>query len=264
MIRLLPLISAATLLPLLSIAQLELPVGLVLNGTNETDRQITGLADPLQSDAAVSVEAARSQVLTYTPTTGTDVLVGTLMPTPPSITPGMSVTIVPQDANAHGASLQLNGSTAHPIVKWGGLPVDSADLPVGMPSRLLFDGTHYQLITTLARPCPTGSRVGGTLFCIEDTTRPGATFFDAVVTCNAQGGRLCSPGEWASACRRNPLFLPTVVAYEWADDAANHTDDAKTMGGGNTGPTVVEGVACEYGDTRVPTLSFRFRCCFDR
>ena len=68
MIRPLLFVALTALSPWSAIAQLELPVRLVLNGTEDTDRQVLGLADPVQLDAAVNVEAARSQVLTTTTT----------------------------------------------------------------------------------------------------------------------------------------------------------------------------------------------------
>lgn len=251
-------------LPLFLVGQVEMPVRLQLDGTTDEDRQVTGLADPVQVDAAVSLDAARAQVMNTTITTGDHLLSGSLIPDLGALVPGMVVVLIPQQTNAAGAMLDLNGTGAHPLVKWGGLPLDSADLPVGIPSRFIFDGTSFQLITPLSRPCPAGTTVGSALYCIDDSSSTERTFFESANACSLRGGRLCSFGEWASGCRRIAGFLATVTAYEWVDSAANNGGDAKTVGGGSSGPSTVNGFACEYGNTREPSLSYRFRCCFDR
>lgn len=261
------LLPAITLLlPSLLSAQLELPVRLELNGATDADRQVMGLGDPLQPDAAVSVDAARSHVLTTATTTGTAVLSGTLQPAPATIIPGMLVTIVPQEANSAGAQLDLNGNGPHPLVKWGSVPVDSADLPVGVPSRLLFDGTSYQVLNWNSRPCATRTMPGSPLYCIDDSVRGSAvSYYDAVIDCHGRGGRLCSFGEWASACRRNAGFLGTLVSYEWVDDAANSGNHGKVVGSGYYNASTPEvGTACEYGSTHQPLTLNLYRCCYDR
>jgi hypothetical protein len=250
--------------PIALSAQLELPVRLELSGTTNADRQVSGLGTPTQGDAAVSADVDRRGLLTTTTTTGDLVLIGALEPSPSSLQVGMLITVIPQETNLAGASLALNGSSPFPIVKWGGVPVDSADLSLGVPNRLLFDGERFQLINWNARPCPAGSFPGSALFCIDDSVHQALSFYNAVNTCEARGGRLCSFGEWASVCRRIPSFIGTVSGYEWVEDAHNNDNDCKVMGAGYNGPDVQEGIACEFGLSRVPQSINNFRCCFDR
>lgn len=259
------LLSTALLLSHFAPAQLELPVRLELNGAAGPDRQVLGLAAPSQPDAAVSADATRRHVLTTATTTGSTVLIGELQPSPGEVVAGMQVTIIPQNANSAGASLDLNGTGPYPLVKWGSVPVDSADLPVGMPSRLVFDGARYQVLNWNSRPCTTGTIPGSALFCIDDSTRGTSSYYDAVGYCTNRGGRLCTFGEWASACRRNPGFLGTVASYEWVEDAANNSNDGKVVGRGYNGPDFMDGrIACEYGFTREPLMRHYYRCCYDR
>jgi hypothetical protein len=255
---------ALALIPLALSAQLDLPVRLELTGSADQDRQVSGLATPLQGDAAASADVDRRGLLTTTTTTGTSELTGSLEPSPAVLQPGMLVTIIPQETNVSGASLSLNGTGPFPIVKWGGVPVDSADLALGVPNRLLFDGVRFQLINWNTRPCPTGAFPGSALFCIDDSVHQAASFYNAVNTCEARGGRLCSFGEWASVCRRIPSFITTVSGYEWVEDAHNNDNDGKVIGEGYNGPDVQVGIACEYGFTRPPQSVHNFRCCFDR
>lgn len=250
--------------PCLLQAQLELPVRLELNGADAVDRQVIGLADPIRSDAAMNLDAARAQLANTTTTTGSDPMVGQLHPAPTSLTPGMVLTIIPQESNAAGARLALNDHGPYPLVKWGGIAVDSADLPTGSPCRMIFDGTRFQVLTNVARPCPMGSFAASALQCIDSTFQPMSTFYEAVVGCADRGGRLCTQGEWGGACLRSAGFLGTVVSAEWIDDAANNTNDAKTVGAGSNGPGPVSGTSCYYGHTRDPNLLARYRCCYDR
>lgn len=252
------------LFPTVLCAQLEIPVRLELTGNAPEDRQVHGLGVPLEEDAAVSADVDRRGTLTTAVTTGTLLLSGTLEPAPSSLQVGMLLTIVPQGTNEAGASLSLNGTGPYPIVKWGGSPVDSADLAVGVPNRLLFDGVHFQMINWNSRPCPVGSFPGSALFCMDDSVHQTASFYGAVNTCEARGGRLCTFGEWASVCRRIPAFITTVSGYEWVEDAHNNDNDGKVMGEGYNGPDIQEGIACEFGFSRTPQSIHNFRCCFDR
>lgn len=246
-------------------AQLDIPVRIGMTGATGADRQITGIVDPLRPDAAVSVDASRAAAMNTTGTTGSTDLVGALIPAPASLTPGMLITIIPQEANAAGAVLELNGTGSFPLVKWGNIPVDSADLAPGIPARLVFDGSRFQVITTLSKPCPAGASAGSALFCIDDSTLLESSFYEATLVCEDRGGRLCSFGEWSSYCRKTPGFISTVNAYEWVDDAANNNNDAKTVGGGYDGPNFYpDGFSCTWGISKPPTDLHRVRCCYDR
>ena len=246
-------------------AQLMIPGPLVLNGANPNERQITGLADPLTADAAISVEALRTNRTTYTTVNGTTLLNGTLVPAPVNYSAGMVVTILPTSANEPGATLDLNNLGARPIVKAGGIPLDSADLWPGVPSRMIYDGQRFIVLGSSSIPCKNGFSVGAREYCIEDSSRSEVSFFDAVVFCKNRGARLCKNSEWVHQCLRIPGFLGTVLDYEWVDDAANHLDGGKRIGNGGNGETgTIPGIDCKHGSSIASTTSVRFRCCMTR
>lgn len=245
-------------------AQWDVPVRVVLDGATPGARQVQGLGDPTTSDAAVSAEALRSGSMSYAIASGSATLSANLTPAPEGYTTGMAVTIVPAAANEAGADLDLNGLGARPIVKWGQLPLDSADLPAGMPARLVFDGERFLLLNNATRPCPPSFGALTSSYCVSDSSYGPGTFYDGINGCESRNARLCSFGEWANACRNKPGFLGTITAYEWVDDAANNPNDAKTVGGGYDGPNIVQGFACEYGISREPLSVFRYRCCTSR
>jgi len=245
-------------------AQWDVPVGIELTGATDGDRQVDGLASPFLPDAAVSVAAARATTMSYATASGTDQLVADLEPAIVTYSLGMTITLVPSNANEAGATLELNGLGAQPMVKFGGVPLDSADLPVGIPARLIYDGSRFMLLSNTSRPCPTGFYAPTSTYCIQDSSSAAITFFNAILACQNAGARLCSMGEWANACRNKTTFIGTVLSAEWVDSAANHTNDAKTVGAGWATNVPLPGVACNYGYTHIPTELYRFRCCLTR
>lgn len=244
--------------------QLEVPVPIVLDGPTASDRQLTGLTDPISLDAATSVDAARSGSLTFTSVTGSAVLVGSLQPGPTAYTAGMMVSILPASANTPGAALDLNQLGARPILKWGHVPLDSADLVPGHAARLVYDGTSFLLLNNSYRPCPTGFTAVSSTSCISDSIVSIASFEPAVLACDSLGGRLCTFAEWVGACRNKPGFLGTVTAPEWVDDGTNSGAEGKLMGTGSTGTVGTSEFSCSYGTSGVFTSLRRFRCCLSR
>lgn len=255
----------ATLLSLRALAQWEVPVPIQLDGAAPADRQVLGLADPISLDAGVSVEAARSTVVSFAPVSGDSILTGALSPVPSTYATGMLVTIVPDQPNTAGAELNLNGLGQRPIVKPGGVPLEAGDLAVGVPCRLIYDGLRFRLITSVVLPCPTGFHVGSRDYCIEDSSRSDTGFFPANRICRDQGARLCTFSEWTHACRKDPSFMTTVFDAEWIDSAANNVNDVKTVGYGGTGATGSTPMfGCDRGFWEISGASNRYRCCTNR
>ena len=251
-------------LPMAALCQLELPVPVVLSGSENADRQVRGLGDPLLPSGAVSVDAARTSVVARTTTTGSTVLIGGLTPPATFYSIGMLLTVVPTEANAAGPTLDIDNIGPRPILKYGQVPLDSADLRAGVPVRVVYNGSAFLLLNTTSRPCPSTMHPGSAIHCISDSAIGIGTFFEAVSNCASRGQRLCSYGEWIGACRRDPAFIATVISPEWVDDGANSGSDAKVVGGGSDGQVVVPGLACNYGSSVLSTLTSQYRCCYDR
>ncbi|HRH70964.1 MAG TPA: hypothetical protein PLB89_15790 [Flavobacteriales bacterium] len=246
------------------IAQLDIPVPIQLTGTAAEDRQIRGLADPMTTDAAVSADASRSTAMDYTVLTGSASMTGTLTPALTSYPAGFLITVVPTVTNQATATLDLNGLGPRLIVKNGDQALDSADLRPGIPVRLIYDGTYFQLLNRTYLNCPSGfSAVNGS-YCVSDQPLAVNSFYGAISACAAMNARLCSINEWAYACRSMPGFLGTVIAAEWVDDAANNTDGAKLLGALNDGENDVPGTGCTYGGQSSPYNLFHARCCATR
>ena len=172
--------------------------------------------------------------------------------------------ILPSTANDREAQLDLNGLGARPIMKWGQVPLDSADLVPGHAAKLVFDGTNFMLLSNAYRPCPKGYSAVSSTSCISDSIVSIGSFEPAVLGCDSIGARLCTFAEWVGACRNKPGFIGTVTALEWVDDGTNSGAEGKTMGTGSTGTVGTTSFSCEYGSSSVFTTPRRYRCCISR
>ncbi|MEO8590193.1 MAG: hypothetical protein ABI432_12540 [Flavobacteriales bacterium] len=246
-----------------AMAQWDVPGPLVLDGGSSAQRQILGLGAPLTTDAAVSLDDLRSVTVSRATAEGDVILTADLFPAPSAYVAGMVVQITPVQSNASAAQLNINGLGAQPMVKWGGVPLDSADLRPGIPVRLVYDGERFLLLGDTRLNCPAGYVTTSAAFCIEALPHNGADFFEANLQCAASGGRLCSFAEWSHACRTVPGFMTTVLEIEWVDEAANNTNYAKIMGIGEDGSNG-SGTGCTFGGIRLPTNVNSFRCCTSR
>ena len=247
-----------------TMAQWDLGTSLNLSGTDPDDRQVLGVADPEQPDDAVSLGSARRKTSTRSIVSGSFVLEGDLTPAPSDLVPGMVLTIVPLEVNAPAPTLALNGLTGRPILKGDGIALDAGDLRPGVPVRVIFDGTVFQLVSATFLGCSSGYVPVTNTYCIADQPGEAATFYDAIAACGAQGGRLCTISEWSHACSSLPWFFGTVTQAEWVDHAANNNTGAKLVGVGIDGGGVGEGSGCEFGGQSPPTNLFPYRCCYNR
>lgn len=243
--------------------QLDVPGPLVLSGVAPDQRQVLGLGAPQSSDAAVSAGDLRSATVSRGDAQGAALLTVDLFPAPLSYSPGMVVQLTPLETNSSAPQLDVNGLGARDLVKWGGTPLDSADLQAGVPVRLVYDGDRFLLLGDVRLTCDPGFVAVANDHCIESQSRTAADFFDANLQCAAMGARLCTLAEWSRGCSVVPGFMTTVLDMEWVDSAANNTDYAKTMGTGDDGAGN-SGTGCTYGGLRLPTIPNRFRCCMNK
>ena len=245
-------------------AQLDVPSSIEFNGITSSDRQLIGLSPPVDLSDAVSLDAARATTFAITTVTGTSELVGTLIPAPTVLYPGMMITILPTSPSSQGATLDLNGTGARSIVKSGGIPLATGDLFPGVPARLVYVEDQFLLLSGTQIQCPVGYSAVTRGYCIADQPQPSADFFSAISYCIDQDARLCTLSEWSAACQNLTSFFGTVTEAEWVDHAANNTTGAKLVGFGINSGDDVPGSGCEFGGQSPPTAMFRYRCCSDR
>ena len=240
--------------------QLNIPVPFILDGTEAAARQVTGLGYPVHSTAGVSLETARARGPITGVSNGQAVLTIELSPPVGAIPVGMELTVFPTESNVAGAQITVNGLGPYALIKWGGLPLDSAELPVGVPARMVFDGSQFHLLSDAGRPCPVGYTAASNIHCIQDSSMAAANFRNAANSCSLSGGRLCSMQEWVMGCHRLPGFLASVSTLEWVDHATNSSAQGKLMGIDR----VTQVLGCDFGDTSDQSNLHRYRCCTTR
>lgn len=243
-----------------SLAQLDLPVSLELVGTSSSARQVLNLGQPTDSTAAVSLEVARGRTTQTVVATGQSTLTVSLLPPVGSIQPGLELTVIPGVPHDSAPELLVNGSGPYAIVDWQGNPLDSAEMPVARPSRMVFDGIRFVLMNSAGRPCGNGYSIVSNALCIEDSSHEPLNFRDAAAYCNQNGGRLCTMTEWAVGCHRLPPFISSVNSLEWVDSASNSSTQGKLVGIDR----ITQAIGCDFGDTSEQNNLYRFRCCSDR
>ncbi len=254
---------ALSLLPVsLTRGQWDLPVRLELAGDSVVDRHITGLAAPLEATDGAAAVVLREQQATWVHAHGVNALTGDWPQVPlPLAGDHPLITVVPDSTNTGPVTLSLPGTGAVPVVKYATAPLDSADLTAGLPVDLAFDGTAWQVISPLPRPCPPGMFPASRDVCIERQPTDSANFYAAANGCANRQRRMCTFGEWIAACTMpNGILLNSIVDYEWVDHAANSGNDAKSIGLNNN--TFLPD--CLSGGTRVPLTVLSYRCCSDR
>lgn len=241
-------------------AQWTTPYRLELTGADTADRQVQGLDLPLDSTAGVSVEAARTLSTNLGAALGTNALLIQLVPAPVAYAPGLRVVLVPSDTNTASVTVDINGLGPTAVFKYVDQPLDSGDLRPGIPVMLVHDGNAFQVTSQMPRSCPRGTRAFNADACIELTPRSGMSWYQANTACADRNGRLCTMWEWAAACLTSPSILPSVLAWEWVDSAANNASDAKLIGydSGTSTPS------CLKGAWAPPTDNRPYRCCYDR
>jgi hypothetical protein len=242
------------------LAQWTVPTTIQLDGPNEADRQVQGLAAPTQPTDGANTLADRSATVSIANVIGINELTMSLTPAPSALLPGTRIIVKPAAANTGAVTLDVNGLGPIPVLKNVISPLDSADLQPGIPVQVIYDGAVFQTVTQLYPACPLGTKAVGRTVCIENNSREPASWYAANVLCTNAGMRLCGFTEWIQACLQSDNIFGTIVNYEWVDEAANSTNLAKLMGINE----FTLAPDCRAGGHRIPTSPQRFRCCYDR
>ncbi len=245
-------------------AQIKVDRAIELNSTDPAQRQITGVPSIVAPDAVINAatelnNAHRSsepaggalwqidlQGLDQAPIPGTQLLVRS----PAPMNGSLQVMV-----NEHGPFNVTYGNATN---------IDGNWIPEGTILSIVFDGNGFQLMNgspRIPRGCPEGLVAVNEQFCIQVDRSPQQEFWDSIQTCGSQGLRLCSWGEFYSACTDAAVLglqnMPSV--WEWTNNTANEDYGVRIAGNG-TCAAAATGIATT-GD---PSAAKYFRCCFTR
>jgi len=248
------------LISTIAFGQFEVDKDLILNGVLGSDRQVEGLGDPVSEDALINAENVQFSKVNYTITTGIDDLDADIEPFPGTIITGTSLYLFISATNTNAVSLTINGIGPYSIKKNVNEDLAPADLQAGGVVRVIFDGSNFQLVSSRnieKRECPNDFVAVNDQFCIQLTEQDTLHFYEAAVVCGDLGGRLCTWGEWNTACRDTSLQITDMVGdWEWTNSTAN----------GDQLVRVVGAWSCFSGVTSPSqnVLARSFHCCYAR
>lgn len=246
-----------------SIGQVAMDGRLILAAPDAQQRQVLGLPPSVLSGDVLTGAVDQSGALAFgvassnTPESWQATIEGI----PQQLLPGTHVLIEVPESDAGAVTLNINGTGDRPVILRGGTPMPGDLYDAGSLLSLVFDGSSFQLMNGPVhrrRECQTGMVQVNESTCIDVNEHPNAlTFFDAVLVCIQQNKRMCSWGDWHTACRKaNELGLMSMENNgEWTANTANYDGAVRIVGDGN----------CYTGGTENTAVGIRFfRCCIPR
>jgi hypothetical protein len=244
-----------------ALAQVEAEERINMTGTSNGDRTAEGLDAPIQSDAAVNATTFQSGGLIYMPATGTDNVQITLAPAPTTYVAGMVLNFKATAPNTGAMTLNVNGLGAISIKQSVDQDMISNQMLIDQLVSVIYDGTNFQVISPLNKPCPSGYVEVTPEYCIQQDEQPLQTFWDAIVDCSDNNAKLCTWGQWYYACWKTGLGLNDMTNnWEWIDSAGNHgTQDG-------TSARIAGDTDCKDAYNGIPNNGLQnvYRCCYNK
>ena len=251
--------------------QVEVKEPIIMTGETEEDRQVKGLAEPVELHQAVPAKVIQQGALTFAETAGTPNNITLQIPLPPNnYEAGMVIYFRAADVNTEAVTINLNGLGEVPLYKNVTEPLDSAELIPGLIVSMIYDGDNFQVLSELHKPCPLGFIAISENYCIEIQERGPHSFWDAIMTCGDLGGKLCDWGEWYYACQDDELgqIVENMVGnWEWVDAGGNNLSWANYSANtahvtGNEGCDDIRSWPIANSDSEL--LTREYHCCYKR
>lgn len=246
-----------------SFGQVVLNGRLILAAPDPQQRQVLGLPPSVLSSDVLTgaVDQSGATAFGVATTAEPQSWQATIAGIPEELVPGTHVLIEVPGGDEGPVTLNINASGDRPVILRGGSPMPGDLYEAGSLLSLVYDGTSFQLMNGPVhrkRECLEGMVQVNESTCIDVAEHPSAlTFFDAVLVCIEQNKRMCSWGEWHTACRKiDVLGLSNMTNNgEWTANTANYDGAVRIVGDGD----------CFTGGTEsVFTGPRRFRCCIQR
>ncbi len=240
-------------------AQVRVDAPIEFTGADPEQRQMHGLPTTTGSGALLNAEMELAGIHRHaTPAPGTiwEITLPALTNAPE---PGTWIT-VQAPAPAEGSlQISINGSAPYAITHGASAPVQGASVPEGSMLSLVFDGTGFQLLNgarSALKICPAGMVAVNDQYCIELQMRPAGTFWEASMSCASAGARMCSWGEFYSACTQaGQLGITDLTSdWEWTNNTGNENNYARVVGI----------PSCYGAGVVLATESRKYRCCLSR
>ncbi|MBL7950718.1 MAG: hypothetical protein JNM62_03260 [Flavobacteriales bacterium] len=241
-------------------AQVSIDAAIELTGASQADRQLTGLPMATNANAALSAGVIQNGSTRYgAPEPGAVwEITGLALQGAPLAGTHMMLRM---PAGSSGAVvLRVNEHGPYDLLWSPGQPVDAGSLPANAMLSVVFDGTAFQLLNQPEhhrRPCPSGMVAVNDGVCVDVAQGASVDFDVAVLACSAVSKRLCTWGEFVSACGQNATLglLTPNPDWEWVNTSGNEVNSVRTVRLSNCGGA---GVRLMTGPTAP------YRCCLSR
>ncbi len=246
-----------------AIAQVATDAPVLLQGALPALRQVSGLGSVTQSGSALAASVEQSGAhrsgIPDQPNAWSYIIEGAS--TPPEA--GLHLVLQVPASPTGEIAIMLNGSGPYTLVRGPGEVLTDSIVAPGSWLSVVFDGEAFQLMNGAwpqRRVCPQGSVAVNDAYCIDVNVHPSGskTFFEAIENCATNSMRLCSWGEWITACERGAalglMAIPT--SYEWTNSAANENGRVRSVGGQPAG--------CASASAPSALSPRSFRCCYTR
>jgi hypothetical protein len=128
--------------------------------------RITGLGAAVAATDAVRLEQLQGNTLNYMTVTGTDTLLGSLVPPLASYSTGAMYSFIVANTNTGAVTLNIDGLGAKNLLRNAVDPVQAGDLTAGNVVVVIYDGVDFQLISVGFGGGATGA--GGDKIFIEN------------------------------------------------------------------------------------------------
>lgn len=240
-------------------AQVYIDQRSILVGDTQSDRQVLGIApgtEPTEALSAYTEQAGLHRFAMVDPGAIWSVQLPALATAPQSGTHILLITPAPVPGDL---SLSVNGSSPYAITRYGTDPINAMEIPEGEVLSLVFDGVGFQIMNGAVQDrldCPSGMVAASTEFCIDLSEHPAMNFYNAALTCIQEGKRLCSWGEYYTACiNGSALGIPDLEGNgEWTNNTANYGNVVRVVGS-----------SCSGAGAGVADVTPRaFHCCASR
>lgn len=196
-----------------------------LVSSNPTERKVSGLNQPTQSDDAVNLSFFISGKVHFcnAMTLNSDTMQLSIYPDIDTLVPGTLITFISSISNDSSTFLKFDNGSVIELTKKGIQKLDSADIIPGMVVSAVYDGNKFQCISDLAKNCPIGFIKATEEYCIQQFESDSAYFWKAIQLCGDMNARVCNWGEWYYACENaSTLGLTGMLNnFEWVDGGGN-------------------------------------------
>ncbi len=219
-------------LPLVSMAQVSVDRPLVLSGTTDGERVVSGVAPAVEGSALIDLEGARSgrYHLAQAQPVGTGLA---LTSTPPctAYANGLELRFLAPTQVAGVVQVNVDGLGNRPLRRSDGGLVSFGDVEPGRMVEIIYRDTAFLLVGRASDHCPAGFIQLNERLCIQRNDTLNMSVFNASKWCMERGARLCTWDEYLYACtKESAQFQGFADDWEWVDDTSDHTHTAFQVG----------------------------------